>query len=105
MHLAGVDPFGGRKQLRRSSLRQFGDRSSQHRCAIRRIANLASDPMWKHEGRVLYEFCRSILLVIHRPERYTFTVGQIAIICALIFRGFSFSVGPPFLDNRFEKGA
>ena len=36
--LAGVVPFCVRKQLRRSSLRQFGDRPSQHRRAIRRIA-------------------------------------------------------------------
>ena len=46
-----------------------------------------------------------ILLVIRRPERYTFMVSQIAIICALILQGFSSSVGLPFLDSRFEKGA
>ena len=103
MHLAGVVPFCVRKQLRRSSLRQFGDRPSQHRRAIRRIADLASDPVWRHEGRVLYELCRSILLVIRRPERYTFAVSQIAIICTLIFQGFSSSVGAPFLDSLFEK--
>ena len=102
MHLAGVVPFCVRKQLRRSSLRQFGDRPSQHRRAIRRIADLASDPVWRHEGRVLYEFCRSILLVIRRPERYTFMDEQIAIVCALILQGFSSSVEPPFLDSRFE---
>ena len=96
VHLAGVDPFGAQKQLRRSSLRQLGDRPSQHRRTFRRIADLASDPVWRHEGRVLYEFCRSTLLVIRRPERFTFTVGHIAIICALILRGFSSSVEPSF---------